>query len=379
MLQIQKLCVLLIFSFLIFSNCANAQEDTRTEPVATLHIGDDAPAFHGAQWLKGKPIKKLKKGKLYVVEFWATWCGPCKLAMPHLSQLAAKYKDKISFIGIDVWEKKTTPIEKIKHFVDSMGQKMDYTVATDDNDFMLKNWLDALGGRGVPQSFVINEDGKIAWVGHPGYLPGILAKVTSNEWNIENALADYNEETRLTKLDNEAYFDLLNYVKLANWASSKDKPDSLLLAVEAIVEKEPKLKYAPIIAGNTFRALLKTDMHKAFLYGEEAIKIKFFDYPISYYIKNEIEFLADSLPLTPEIFQLGIEACQAEINEIFYPEAPGTHKVYSCMANWYWRINDLAKAIETQEKAIADIKSKTSYAADELTSMEAQLEKYRRH
>lgn len=86
-------------------------------------------------------IQTFEKGKVYVVEFWATWCKPCIAAMPHLSALARKYKDKVAVLGIDIYEKNTTSIEKVKAFVDSMGDRMGYHVAIDKNKFMETSWL----------------------------------------------------------------------------------------------------------------------------------------------------------------------------------------------------------------------------------------------
>jgi len=80
-----------------------------------------------------------------VVEFWATWCKPCIAAMPHLSALAAEYKDKVTIIGIDIKEMKTTSIQKVKAFVDSMGFRMDYHVAAEESNFMASSWIDASG------------------------------------------------------------------------------------------------------------------------------------------------------------------------------------------------------------------------------------------
>ena len=371
--------ILLLLLCCISSAGTIAQTERGDDPAPTLNIGDVAPPLRIRQWLKGTPVKEFKKGKLYVVEFWATWCAPCKAAMPHLSALAAEYRDKVTFLSIDVMEQKSISLQKIKHFVDSMGQKMDYNVAAEDSDFMATGWLKASGEQrnSIPRVFVVNADGQLAWVGHPKNLPGVLLKITGNRWDLKEALANGNEERRLTAIDNHVNYDLTKYVKSPNWASSRDKPDSLLLAVAEIVGKEPKLKYAPFITAHTFAALLKTDMHKACEYAKEGLQTSFFGESLSRYIMGDIEFFADSLPLTPEIFQMGIEACQAEIDQATYPELVRIYKIYNRMAAWYWRINEPVKAIEAQKKAIASIKSRNHYSANDLAVLEAQLEKYR--
>src|SRR4051812_3305632 len=66
---------------------ACAAEAAAQTTKATLFPGDPAPSIHVAKWLKGQPVIDIKKGQFYVVEFWATWCGPCIQSIPHLTEL----------------------------------------------------------------------------------------------------------------------------------------------------------------------------------------------------------------------------------------------------------------------------------------------------
>jgi thiol-disulfide isomerase/thioredoxin len=87
-------------------------------------------ALTGLEYIKGTPIDvQASKGKkVIVVEFWATWCPPCRSSIPHLSELQHKYKSQnVEFIGITNEENMQT----VKKFVDSMGANMDYAVAVD--------------------------------------------------------------------------------------------------------------------------------------------------------------------------------------------------------------------------------------------------------
>src|ERR1041385_8142862 len=76
-------------------------------PRATaLSVGDPAPKLQVAKWVQGEPVTGFKPGQTYVVEFWATWCGPCKVSIPHLNELHEKFKDKhLVVIGQDCWER----------------------------------------------------------------------------------------------------------------------------------------------------------------------------------------------------------------------------------------------------------------------------------
>src|SRR5688572_6824044 len=98
------LCSLLSFVPQSAAPQATAAKPSQERPYA-LMIGDPAPAIQVAEWVQGKPVAKFEPGSMYVVEFWATWCGPCKVAIPHLNELSKTYAGKVQFIGVSVSEK----------------------------------------------------------------------------------------------------------------------------------------------------------------------------------------------------------------------------------------------------------------------------------
>ncbi len=76
-------------------------EDAQDADAKKLTIGDTAPPIDIAHWIKGDKIEEFESGKVYVMEFWATWCGPCRASMPHLSKLQEQYTDyDVTFIGV---------------------------------------------------------------------------------------------------------------------------------------------------------------------------------------------------------------------------------------------------------------------------------------
>ena len=59
---------------------------------ATLKAGDPAPKLKPGKWIQGEPVSEFEKGKAYIVEFWATWCPPCRASIPHLNEIHTKFK-----------------------------------------------------------------------------------------------------------------------------------------------------------------------------------------------------------------------------------------------------------------------------------------------
>ncbi len=166
-------------------------------PVKTpaLWIGSDAPNLQIAKFVKGESVDRFEEGQVYVVEFWATWCGPCIAAFPHLSEMQADYGDKVKFIGVNVWEQETegARIEKITEFVDDQGDRMDYTVAVEVDGKMSETWLAPANQNGIPAAFIVDQKGKVAWIGHPMGMDEPLEAVVSGDFDAAKAAAEGQE------------------------------------------------------------------------------------------------------------------------------------------------------------------------------------------
>lgn len=148
-------------------------------------LGQDAPPLQIASWIKGKPVDlaATKDKQVVVVEFWATWCGPCRQSIPHLTELQRKFKDQVVFLGIsDETE------SKVKPFVEKMGDKMDYVVALDDHRKTSAGYMSAFGINGIPHAFIVDKNGKIAWHGHPmDDMEDVLKEVVAGKYSLAKA------------------------------------------------------------------------------------------------------------------------------------------------------------------------------------------------
>jgi cytochrome c biogenesis protein CcmG/thiol:disulfide interchange protein DsbE len=115
--------------------------------------GKEAPDFE-LKTLDGKKVKLSElRGKAVVVNFWATWCGPCKLEMPWLVDLQTKYADKgLVILGLSVDEGSS---DKIASFAKDMGVNYPVLRSTDE----VSNLYGGIDG--LPTTFYVGRDGKV--------------------------------------------------------------------------------------------------------------------------------------------------------------------------------------------------------------------------
>lgn len=197
----------------LFATCAVLSVSTPALPAAEL--GDPAAPLDIAEWVKGDAVDlaAVKGKKIAVVEFWATWCGPCRTSIPHLTELQKKFKDRgVIFVGVS----DETP-SKVRPFVDNMGDQMDYTVAVDRNRKTSAGYMDAYGVNSIPHAFIVDKEGRVVWHGHPmAAMDKVLDRLAANTFDMavekkrdgaQRKLEDYFE--RAVRGDDDAALESL--------------------------------------------------------------------------------------------------------------------------------------------------------------------------
>ena len=167
--------------------------DATRPPVAALSIGDPAPPLGVTEWLKGDPVESFEEGQVYVVEFWATWCGPCRTSMPHISQLQEQLGDKVTFMGISD-EDKPTVDGFMAGVQDSAtgatwNEVVKYRIGIDPGRTTQANYMEAAGQSGIPTAFIVGRDRHLEWIGHPMEMDEPLAKIVAGDWDRDEGIA----------------------------------------------------------------------------------------------------------------------------------------------------------------------------------------------
>jgi len=314
-----------------------------------LKAGNPAPALSVENWVKGQPVTGFEQGRIYVVEFWATWCAPCIVAIPHLTHLQTQYKDRVHFIAVAAADKNLATVE---NFVQKQGDKMGFAIAFDADKSMSNAWMKPAGRSGIPCTFVVDRNGKIAWIGHPRVgLDAVLVKVVDGSfdpaaWAKLEAQAD---ELRDRALDagqaNDYATAELALTQLAALHPSF-AADAGLMKFRMLHTHKKDYAAAYATAESLYTGPLKDDA--------DALK------EIAWTILDAPDVEARNFDLAMKIAHRAVEIGNGD-NAV----------ILDTLARTYWAKGDKAKAIEWQRKAVEK-------AGDEAlkSELEATLKKY---
>jgi thiol-disulfide isomerase/thioredoxin len=345
----------------------------------TLKIGDPAPGLQYSKWIKGEPVVTSFDGdQLYVLEFWATWCGPCKAAMPHLTELQKQYQGKVRFIGVNVWEGQgagkqpyETYLPKVADFVKGNSANMGYSVVADNNDeYMAAHWLKASGQPGIPASFIV-KDKKIIWIGHPMKLDSILPKILDGGYDMQaytQAYTKLNEQQRKQSEEQAAMFKpISDAIKAKDYQLAFDEMDKLKAA-------QPKV--AQMMNYWRFTVLLKSVSEKDAIAFAETWQKDYKGAPISV-LSEVIKSKYDT------IVSKGTYLWAAKNFEANGTIPGHKYAFYSALATCYAKAGDFKTAGLNAEKALEEAKAALSEGADKnitektVTEIQKALDNYK--
>jgi thiol-disulfide isomerase/thioredoxin len=309
-----------------------------------LRIGLPAPALKVAKWVKGEPVAELKTGDVYVVEFWATWCGPCRATIPHVTELAHKHGGQATFIGVSIWERPTEKTDEgilalVEPFVKEMGDKMGYRVATDGiGREMAESWMTAAGRNGIPCAFIVGKDGAIAWIGHPMGMDKVLDEVIAGTFDVQAEAkrqeAEWRQQQERVKLE----------APIRAALTAKDNK-AVVEAIDKALAVQPEMEedLMPV----RFNALIQVDEAAAFAYLKALLEKGAFE-KNPYHAYNAAAIVSRSAgKLKSPDYALVLAALEkAKAGE---QENPGVLVFYAEMLS---HVGRSAEAVEVQQKAV---------------------------
>jgi thiol-disulfide isomerase/thioredoxin len=231
------------------ATAAATPSQERPAAPATLSLGAMAPAFAVDTWVKGEPFEALETGKVHVLEFWATWCGPCIAAIPHLTELQKKYPD-VRFVGVAASESgndEAAKLAKVQSFVAEKGDTMGYRVVyVGDRAKMSRPWMDAFEQRGIPCTFIVDAKGRVAWIGHPMNMDTPLEQIVKGEFDVEKARSEFEAERAARAAQRTLMLELRKARETGDYGPAVD-------AIKTALEKNPtdalRMNAVQILAG----------------------------------------------------------------------------------------------------------------------------------
>jgi thiol-disulfide isomerase/thioredoxin len=195
------------------------------EPPSQLGIGDPNPGLKLAKWIKGEPVQTPLTGKVHVVEFWATWCGPCRVGMPHISELQSEYGEDVTFIGVTREDEATVASFLQSESPDGRNwqEVIQYRLAIDQDDWTNTAYMKAAGQNGIPCAFVVGRDGVVEWIGHPASIDEPLQQIVAGQYDRDRAIAEFKQRERMQ----EVALEVNRLVRAKDWDGALKLLDEL--------------------------------------------------------------------------------------------------------------------------------------------------------
>lgn len=318
----------------------------------SLGIGDPAPPISISRWMTGEPVTGLEAGQVHVVEFWATWCGPCLSSMPHLSQLQTQYGEIVRFIGVT--REGEDVVERFLAKDQSPGKTwkdvITYRLAIDQGSATNEAYMRAANQTGIPTAFIVGRDGVVEWIGHPMTMDEPLARVVAGDWDREAAIAEMQKAAKVREIQ----MRLGSLVRSGNW-------DAALALVD---EAEAEMGSSPAILQTRLAILQRAGRTDE----AAALQVKIVEQ--MWDDANALNEIAWGIAIGRGERDLKLALKAAERASELRNHADAA--VLDTLARVHYELGDLSQAIEWQTKAVEHNQGEASIA-ETLKKYEAEL------
>jgi thiol-disulfide isomerase/thioredoxin len=245
-------------------DAARTEAVVQPDQASGLEIGSPAPQLAIKTWVKGDPVT-FEQSKVYVVEFWATWCAPCRRAIPLLSSIQQELGPRgVTVVGIASQEHKGLP--DLEQFVQRQGERINYAIAWDAEGRTDRDWMVASRSEGIPTAFIVDQQGRIAWIGHPAVgLMRTLGKLLDGTFDIqvEAVLARRAREIRAKTQPLAAAFE--------DARRAGDHPKALSI-VDEILRLDPRINGEWTLAKLELLAVDMKEPERGYIFARQCVE-----------------------------------------------------------------------------------------------------------
>lgn len=343
-------------------------------------IGDTPPPLVPMEWIKGPPLGGFRPGHVYVVNFFATWCGASRQSLPLMSRIAQAHAGDLTVIGVNVREDERgeATAEAVSRFVSERPDSFTHPVAMDDPEAtpLFRSWMRGAQMYGTPTAFVIDREGRVAWIGIP--------IDDRNTYPLERAVADAIAGTvdvdaaRMVHADTARqiaeYLRDREVLAEANAARTRGDHIGTLAALDAIVEAHPE--YQRRTQYMRLNALLHLDEEQALAFAGQALATVDDD-------TAQRDRIAGSLGRTIADHDHLSAAAQARALGYLRQALSSEPRGYGAVLNWLsiaaleQRRGRIEDAVSAQEHAVAMADDTPEVSPDMLAWMTQTLAEYR--
>ena len=344
----------------IISQAPAATQAAPAAPAApttlALSIGSKAPIPEISDFVRGEKPTFFEPGKVYVIEFWATWCPPCRQSMPHLTKLAEDMKSKgVVIVGVS-----DEKVETVRTFLekDEWKQKARYTLATDPDRSTHRAYMEASGQGGIPTAFIVKE-GVVQWIGHPMEMDAPLAKIVDGTWDPKTAKQSFEDAVAEEMKAMGRQNDMTKAIDSKDWDKAVALIDAEIAAAKGEEAMQSKVQKAQIL-------LVAGRSEAAYALCAELVKED----------PTLRTFVATSVLRIPDVADRRVDLAITWLTDVTSAAGPANPQVLAELAYAWSLKGDFTKAADFMRRAIDTAKSLGPTAADYVADLTAQLKGY---